>query len=824
MIGQRIGHYFIEEKLGEGGMGVVYRARDEKLRRDIALKFLGILSSGSAVTHEKVLEEARAISALNHPNICTVYEVGEAEGKPYIAMEFVEGRPLSLEIVTTGMSADQVERYGMQLADALAHAHSRGIIHRDLKAANVIVTPSGRLKVLDFGISRRLEASGGDETTRFDKSWESQHTFTGTLPYIAPEVLKGIEADARSDIWSLGVLLYEMAAGHRPFRGNTAYELSAAILREHAPGINPPLSPALQGVIDKCLDKDPGQRYQGAGEVRAALETASTVSRTNQFVTGSAVPPPPERVWTWRNFLLVAAVAVLAVGVGYWLQNRRDSKSVLPVAGAIQSIAVLPLENLSGDPKQEYFADGMTDALITELSQIKKLRVISRTSVMQYKHTQKSLPEIAQELKVDAIVEGSVLHDGNRVRVSASLFQTNIEGALWADKFDRDYTEVLALESDVATAIAQGIQVELSTVEKSQLSSRRAVVPEAYEFYLKGKYEAAKRTNDGFLAAVEYFKKATGIDPTFAQAWAGLADSYLYMSNYGMQPPEDLIPKAKQAVEKALRLDDRLAEAHTSRAAIWFYHLEGGDIEGEYQRAISLNPGYSTALHWYALYLAAHGRFEESIREIKLAREIDPQSLIINANIGWCYYLAGDYDHAIEAEKKTLRMDPSFGTARGYLGQAYLEKKQYAEAVEELRAYLSLSPGDSSRSAELAYAYAISGRKKEAEEIHQEFENAKTQKYISQYDWAIVCAGFRDKENTLKALEGAYEERNGRLPNLSVHPQFAFLRNEPRFKVLLKKMGQSPAAAKPRALAETPGSESVEGLSKQTELDATPKR
>ncbi|HJY89614.1 MAG TPA: serine/threonine-protein kinase, partial [Candidatus Acidoferrum sp.] len=392
MIGQRIGHYLIEEKLGEGGMGVVYRARDEKLRRDIALKFLGILPSGSAVTHEKVLEEARAISALNHPNICTVYEVGEADGKPYIAMEFVEGRPLSGEILSTGMSLDQVERYGMQLADALSHAHSRGVIHRDLKAANVIVTPSGRLKVLDFGISRRIAPGGGDETTRFDKSWDSQHTFTGTLPYIAPEVLKGVQADERSDIWSLGVLLYEMATGRRPFRGNTAYELSAAILRERAPAITPPLPPALQGVIDKCLDKDPGQRYQSAGEVHAALETASTASRTNQFLTGGVTPAGPARIWTWKNILLVAAVAALALGAGYWLKTKKTLKP--PVAGAIQSIAVLPLENLSGNPSQEYFADGMTDALITELSQIKKLRVISRTTVMQYKHAKKPLQQI----------------------------------------------------------------------------------------------------------------------------------------------------------------------------------------------------------------------------------------------------------------------------------------------------------------------------------------------------------------------------------------------------------------------------------------------
>jgi TolB-like protein/Tfp pilus assembly protein PilF len=657
-----------------------------------------------------------------------------------------------------------------------------------LKAANVIVTSSGRLKVLDFGISRRIAPGGGDETTRFDKSWDSQHTFTGTLPYIAPEVLKGVEADERSDIWSLGVLLYEMAAGRRPFGGKTAYELSAAILRERAPAITPPLPPALQGVIDRCLDKDPGQRYQSAGEVHAALETASTVSRTNNFLTGGVTPSGPARIWTWQNILLVAAVAALALAAGYWLKTK-GAKPPVPVPGAIQSIAVLPLENLTGDPAQEYFADGMTDALITELSQIKKLRVISRTTVMQYKHAKKPLQQIAQELHVDAVVEGSVLQDKDRVRISATLFQTNIEGALWADKFDRDYTEVLALQSDVATAIARGIQVELSGTEQYELARSRSVVPEAYEAYLRGKYEAEKRTPEGFLAAAEFYQKATQKDDSFALAWAGLADAYMNISNYQLQPAGVMMPKAKQAAQKALELDDRLGEAYTSMAAIRFYHLEDGDIEGEFQKAISLNPGYSTALHWYALFTAAKGRRQESIREIKLAREIDPRSLIINANVGWCYYLAGEYDHAIETEKVTLQMDPSFAIAHGYLGQSYLEKKQYEDAVNEFRTFVSLAPGDASREAELGYAYAISGKKDEAEQILQEFENAAGKKYISNYDWAILYAGFRDKEKTMDALEKAYEERNGRMPNLAVHPQFVFLRKEPRFQKLLSEMG-----------------------------------
>jgi eukaryotic-like serine/threonine-protein kinase len=790
MLGQRFSHYVIEQKLGEGGMGVVYRARDEKLQRDVALKFLETLPTGSSASHERALKEARAISALNHPNICTVYEIDEVDGRPFIAMEYVEGRALSLEIPSTGLSLEQVERYGMQLADALQHAHSRGIIHRDLKTANVILTPSGRLKVLDFGISRRIEpGSGRDETTRFDQSWESQHTFTGTLPYIAPEVLKGQEADVRSDIWSLGVVLYEMAAGHRPFSGGTAYELTAGILRERPPEITPPLPPVPQAVIEKCLDKDPGQRYQSAGEVRAALETASTASRTHEFFRPDIPAKPPEPgLFAPRNIAIMALLVVLAVGLGFWVKGRGKENPKPPLPGAIQSVAVLPLANLSGDPAQDYFADGMTDAIITELSQIRKLRVISRTSVMQYKHTQKTMDQIAQDLNVDAVVEGSVLRADNRVRISAKLFQTNIEGALWGDNFERDFKDVLALQSDVATEIARGIQVELSAPEQSQLARSRSVVPEAYENYLKGRYEFEKRTPEGFRDAATFFQKAIEKDQTFAAAYAAQGDTYVSMSNYQMEPPEMLVPKAKKAVEKALDLDKRLAQAHTSLAAIRMYHLEGGDVEGEFQQAIKLDPGYAQGIHWYALYLAAVGRKEESIREIKLAREIDPKSLIINANVGWVYYLAGEFDKAEAAEKTTLQMDPSFVSAHSYLGQIYVAKKRYEDAVHEFQTTLSLGPGDIAGQADLAHAYAISGRKSDAEELLREMQSMQAKKYVSAYDFAMAYAGFKDEKKTLEWLEKGYVERNGRLANLGVHPQFAFLRNEPRFQNIVEKI------------------------------------
>jgi len=792
MIGQSISHYSVTEKLGEGGMGVVYRAHDLTLHREVALKFLAVGALDDVQAREQVLQEARTISALNHPNICTIYEVGEVEGRPYLAMEYIEGHPLTHEVISGGMAREVLVRYGIQLADALAHAHERGIVHRDLKSGNVIVTPSGRLKVLDFGLSRRIEQKASEDTTQFDQSWDEQHSLTGTLAYIAPELLKGQEATARSDIWALGVMLYEMAAGRRPFRGGTPFELSAAILRETPGPISPALPPVLQSVVDKCLNKDPSQRYHSGGEVRAALETADTASRSERIpvaalaVHETALRSAQSQRGLWYGAGAFTIIVLVLAGILWKASRPRVVPRAMP--GAIQSLAVLPLDNLSGDPAEDYFADGMTDALITELSHIRKLRVISRTSVMQYKHTQKSLAEIARDLNVDAVVEGSVVRANGRVRISAKLMQTSIEQSLWANSYERDFTDVLALQSDVATAVARGIQVELSAPEASELASSRAVVPEAYESFLKGRFEAAKRTPDGLMASMGHFQDAIAKDPTYAAAYAGLADTLLNLSTYQIRPPTEVIPQAKAAAQRALQLDERLAEAHASLAAIRFYHLEWEGVESEFLRAIALNPGYATAMHWYALSLAAVGRKEESITEIKLAREIDPRSLIINANVGWCYYLAGDNDRAIEEEKNTLQLDPGFVVAHGYLGQAYLEKKLYDLAIEEFRKTVSLSPGDPNRKADLGSVYAKAGKKEQAQEILQEFLHASGQKYISPYDWAMLYAGMGKKQETMAWLEKAFEERNARMVNLAVHPHFAFLRGDSAFENLLVRM------------------------------------
>ena len=526
--------------------------------------------------------------------------------------------------------------------------------------------------------------------------------------------------------------------------------------------------------------------------MRAALEAAATASRSERIPFAAlALQETEERPGKtqkrfWYGVGIFAAVVALIAG-GVWLVGKRQRRLAM-VPGAIQSVAVLPLENLSGDPSQEYFADGMTDALITELSHIRKLRVISRTSMMQYKNTQKSLADIARDLNVDAVVEGSVLRSDGRVRISAKLIQTSIERSLWADSYERDFTDVIELQSDVATAIARGIQVELSEPEAAQLASHRPIVPQAYEAYLKGRFEIEKRTPEGITAAVRFYREAIAADPTYAAAWAGLADGLLNTDTYQIRPPAEVIPEAKAAAQKALELDDQLAEAHASLAAIRFYHLEWEGVESEFQRAIALNPGYATAIHWYALTLAATGHKQESITEIKLARDIDPRSLIINANVGWCYYLAGDPDHAIEAEKATLRLDPGFVVAHGYLGQAYLQKKMYYQAIAEFQEHGVAVAERYVTKGRTRLRICASGKTEQAREILQEFLLAPSGTYISPYAWAMLYAGMDRKEDAVEWLERGYEERNARMVNLAVHPMFVFLRGDAGFEKLLARM------------------------------------
>ena len=792
---QTVSHYRIVEKVGAGGMGVVYRAHDDRLNRDVALKFLPDELNHDENARALLIREARTASALNHPNICTIYDVGEADGKSYIVMEFVSGRSLAEQIPEDGLPVETVIRYGEQIADAMAHAHERGVIHRDLKTPNVIVMPGGRVKVLDFGLAKHMSPGEITLQTQSISTLTGEGAIVGTMHYMAPELFRGEPADARSDVWALGVVLYEMANGKRPFRGRTSYELSSMILHDSPPPLRENVPLGLRSVIEHCLAKEPAQRYQHASEIRAALEALRTNSAVipASAIQPSAVRPAPvvARSRLVRALLassLLAALLLITALVWKLVEVKwRGSPAV--GAASIQSLAVLPLENLTGDPKQDYFADGMCDALITELSQIKKLRVISRTSVMQYKDKHESPAQIAQELGVDALVEGSVLRSNDRVRISAELVQPQTGQNLWAHSYERTATDILALQSDVARDIVTQIQIQLTQPEQERLAKTRTVVPAAYDAYLQGNYYVAKRTGEALTQAVGDYRQAIQLDPTYAPSYAGLAGALTLAADYKDVPSSQVLPEAEATAVKALQLDDSLAAAHAVLGQIRAGRLEWPGVLDEFKRAIELNPGDANGHHWYALALADAGRSDEAIAEMKLAQELDPRSLIINANLSWVLYLAGRYDEAIAQAKKAVAMDPSFAVAHGYLGQAYLAKRDYNQALPELQQALTLSGNETSFKAELGNAYAVAGKTAQARTILNELLEMSAQQYVSPYSIALVYAGLDEKDQAFQWLEKAYDERSVRLINLAVHPRLAGLRSDPRFAALVQKIG-----------------------------------
>ncbi len=602
MIGQTVSHYRILEKLGGGGMGVVYKAQDVKLDRFVALKFLSPHLDTSAAEKQRFINEAKAASALDHNNICTIYEVGETDdGQIFIAMAYYEGETLQKKVSSNQLSVSSAIDFAMQIAQGLAKAHEHGITHRDIKPANVIITKDGVAKILDFGLAK---LSGQSRLTKSGAT-------LGTVAYMSPEQAQGAEVDHRTDIWSLGVVLYEMLTGQLPFSGEYEMAMMYSLVNtdpKPVRSLRSEVSVGLEQIINKALAKKPEERYQQINELLADLKSPTQKSESKKpFLT--------RKLAVGKRWYLYAGLVVLILGVvlaGIFLRPQS--------AEAIDSIAVLPLENMTGDPNQEYFVDGMTEALIANLAKINSLRVISRTSVMQYKKTRKPLPDIAKELNVKAIVEGSVLRANGRVRITAQLIDAPKDRHLWANSYDRDFRDVLALQSEVTTAIVHEIQVKLTPQEQQGLTNALQVNPEVYQTYLKGRYFLNKRTEEGLKKSIEYFQNAIEKDPGFALAFAGIAEAYALLGapNYAVLKPWEAQQKGEAAALKALEIDDTIAEAHTSLGYLKFlFEWDWFGAEREFQRAIELNPNYATAHQRYALYLKNLGRFDEALIEIK---------------------------------------------------------------------------------------------------------------------------------------------------------------------------------------------------------------
>jgi serine/threonine protein kinase/tetratricopeptide (TPR) repeat protein len=781
MLGPGFGKYRIIRRIGAGGMGEVYRAHDTQLDRDVALKILPAKSLPSLHARRQLLAEAQSASALNHPNICVIHEAGDIDGQVFIAMEYVEGQELRDVIRPEGLAVDTIVEYGVQLADAIAHAHGHGIVHRDLKTSNIMVTPEGRVKLLDFGLAVRTLWSESAVNAASTESSHGNAGVAGTLPYIAPEMLAGGEADARSDIWSLGIILYELATGRRPFAGRTHYELATVILHDRPPSLS---DPRLDLVVQRCLNKNPARRYQRASELRAALETIQFVSTpAHSFAVRSS------RSYISMPWLLGLCTVVLGLILLFLITRTPNSDHI----AAIRSLAVLPLTNLSSDSEQEYFADGMTDQLITQLGTINALRVVSRTSVMHYKGTREGLTEIAKALHVDAVVQGSVLRAGDQVRITVQLTDAKTDRNLWAQSYDRHAQDIVKLQGDVATAIAWQIRAKLTSTEKARLSDAGTVDPEAYQLYLRGRFFWDQRSPEGFKKALALFHEATERDTSYARAYCGIADTYILLQDYGLLSPDEAYPAARNAALKAVALDKMLAEAHTSVAGILQnYDRDWAESEKEYRLSIELNPNYVTAHQWYGTLLTILSRHDEAIAEERLATELAPVSARVSIDLGYALFHGRRYAEAIEQGQKALELDPRLASGHELLGWAYLSGNLGDEAIQHFQTAATLTRNSIGDRALLAYAFAKSGRTERALKILRDLESLPVAS-APHHHIAMIYVALGNYEKALTALEQASRWQRDKWPQLlGVEDAFDPIRSEPRFQAILQHLKLEP--------------------------------
>jgi serine/threonine protein kinase/tetratricopeptide (TPR) repeat protein len=786
MIGQMLGHYRILEKVGAGGMGVVYRAHDEQLDRDVAIKVLplGALNNDSARRHFR--KEALALAKLNHPNIEAVYEFGSEEGTDFLVMEFVPGPTLAQRLANGPLPERGIVALGTEIVAALQEAHERGIIHRDLKPANIAIANRGQAKVLDFGLAKLLR-SEQDLTTDY---LTGSGGVPGTYPYMSPEQLRGEPLDGRSDIHAIGAVLYEMGTGRKAFSGEQLSMVIDGILHQMPPSpraLNSELTGELERIILKCLDKEPENRYQTAKELLVDLRRLATSSSSN--ISPVPLPSTSRRRRTYAGLGIVAvlalAITVMAMNIG----GFRDNLFGRVRTPEIHSIAVLPLAIVSGDPQEEYFADGVTDALIMELAQVGELRVISRTSVMAYKGAKKPLPQIAKELGVDAVVEGSVQRSGDKVRINAELIQASTDRLLWAKSYERDLRDILTLQSAIALAIVTEVEVKVTPLEKARLAKSHPVNTEAHEAYLTGRFYWNRLTADGLMKSISYFERAIAKDPNYALAYAGLADSYHELPGLTTVPVSEAFPKARTAALRALELDNSLAEAHSALATVREdYDWDWAGAEEEYKRAVELNPGYSAARVFYSNLLMELGRFPDALSQARTAQQLDPLSVLANDNLSAVFYYSGDYDHSINQSRKTLEIDSMSHQAHRHLGQAYAQKRLYTDAISELKRAIELSHGSDEAVAELGYVSGISGRKDEARRILLELMHPHDGR-ISQYRVAVVYMGLGENNKALVSLEHAVKDRSPGVVHLKVSPLFRELRSNLDFQKLLTDMG-----------------------------------
>jgi serine/threonine-protein kinase len=773
--GTRLGPYEILSPLGAGGMGEVYLARDSRLQRNVAIKIPPEETARDPAALARFEREARAVAALSHPHILEIYDIGREGEIVFAVTELLEGQTLRQRLHAR-LPWREAAEIAIAIADGLAAAHSRGIVHRDLKPENVFLTSDGRVKILDFGLARQERGQPSPSAPTLATSTETG-TVLGTVGYMAPEQVRGGRADSRSDIFSLGCVIYEMVTGRRAFSGDSAAETLVGILREEPrdpADLAPDAPESLALVVRRCLFKDPERRFQSARDLSFSLRDVLSSGATER-------KPRPR----WNRVILPSAAAVVVVLGALLLLSRGSLTS--PAAAPSRSLAVLPFANARGDPQEQYFSDGMSESLINNLSQLPRLRVLARTTSFRYRGAD---PRTAgRELNVEAIVTGTVSGRGNRMVVQADLIDVSDGSQLWGRRFDEEVSDVFRVQEGIAQQISASLLEELSPEEERRLVKLHTPDAEAYDLYLKGRYWWAKRSDAGFEKSIHFFEQAVLRDPNYPPAWVGLADAFRLLAFYGVAPPQQLLPRARSSAERALGLDPALAEARYSLAdSLYQVDWDWERAGAEFRRAITLNPNYATGRQWYSNYLSLLGDAEGALREIRAARALDPLNLVINMDVGLVHYWARDYRRAIEELRQALELDPNFGLGRLYLGLALLHGGNPSESIDEFRRAVELLPGSPDPIALLGYAAGVARRRDDALQSLRDLEGMSKRRFVSALPFAMVHIGLGDKEAALDALEKTFEERSGRLVYLNVERAFDPLRQEPRFQALVGRL------------------------------------